>query len=76
MIPMDRETLMMIATIVAVAAVIFLFREVNKTKTEVENFRNFSAQLIHQLSGPPMDEEDEPMPPQQQPVQKAEKLEE
>lgn len=75
MIPMDRETLMMIATIVAVAAVIFLFREVNKTKTEVENFRNFSAQLIHQLSAPPMDEEDEPMP-QQQPVQKAEKLEE
>jgi len=66
----------MIATIVAVAAVIFLFREVNKTKTEVENFRNFSAQLIHQLSAPPMDEEDEPMQAQQQPVQKAEKLEE
>ena len=49
---MDRETLMMIATVVCIAGVIFLFKEMNKTKIEVENFRNFSKQLVHQLSAP------------------------
>ena len=59
MIPMDRETLMMIATIVAVAGVLFLFREMNKTKSEVENFKNFSNQLVQQLSAPMVMEHDE-----------------
>jgi hypothetical protein len=49
---MDRETLMMVATIVAVAGVIFLFREMNKTKEDVDNLKNFSAQLVHKLSVP------------------------
>jgi cbb3-type cytochrome oxidase subunit 3 len=52
MIPMDRETLMMIATIVAIAGVIFLFREMNKAKTDVENLKNFSAHLVQRLSTP------------------------
>jgi len=59
MMQMDRETLMMVATVVCIAAVIFLFREMNKTKVEVENFRNFSNQLVHQLSGPMHMEVDE-----------------
>tara|TARA_B110000285_G_scaffold50698_1_gene57645 strand:+ start:121 stop:351 length:231 start_codon:yes stop_codon:yes gene_type:complete len=50
---MDRETLMMVATIVAVAGVIFLFREMNKTKEDVDNLKNFSAQLVQKLSAPP-----------------------
>ena len=49
---MDRETLMMIATIVCIVGVVFLFKEMNKTKTEVENFRNFSNHLMHQLTAP------------------------
>ena len=49
---MDRETLMMIATIVAIAGVIFLFREMNKAKQDVENLKNFSAHLVHRLSVP------------------------
>jgi hypothetical protein len=49
---MDRETLMMIATIVAIAGVIFLFREMNKAKTDVENLKNFSAHLVQRLSAP------------------------
>jgi len=49
---MDRETLMMIATIVAIAGVIFLFREMNKAKTDVENLKNFSAHLVQRLSTP------------------------
>jgi len=51
---MDRETLMMVATIVAIAGVIFLFREMNKQKQDVDNLKNFSAQLIQKLSTPPM----------------------
>jgi len=49
---MDRETLMMIATIVAIAGVIFLFKEMNKAKQDVENLKNFSAHLVHRLSAP------------------------
>ena len=49
---MDRETLMMVATIVAIAGVIFLFKEMNKAKQDVENLKNFSAQLIQKLSTP------------------------
>jgi cbb3-type cytochrome oxidase subunit 3 len=52
MIQMDRETLMMVATIVAIAGVIFLFREMNKQKQDVDNLKNFSAQLIQKLSTP------------------------
>ena len=52
MIPMDRETLMMIATIVAIAGVIFLFKEMNKAKQDVESLKNFSAHLVHRLSAP------------------------
>ena len=52
MIQMDRETLMMIATIVAIAGVIFLFKEMNKAKQDVESLKNFSAHLIQRLSAP------------------------
>jgi hypothetical protein len=47
---MDRETLMMIATIVAIAGVIFLFKEMNKAKQDVDNLKNFSAHLIQRLT--------------------------
>jgi len=52
MIQMDRETLMMVATVVAIAGIIFLFREMNKAKADVENLKNFSAQIVHHLSNP------------------------
>jgi hypothetical protein len=52
MIPMDRETLMMIATVVAIAGMIFLFREMNKAKADVENLKSFSAHVIQRLSAP------------------------
>ena len=52
MIPMDRETLTLVATIVAILGVIFLFREMNKAKQDVENLKNFSAHLVHRLSVP------------------------
>ena len=49
---MDRETLMMVATIVAIAGVIFLFKEMNKAKQDVENLKNFSAHVVQRLSEP------------------------
>ena len=49
---MDRETLGMIAPIVAIAGVIFLFKEMNKAKQDVENLKNFSAHLVQRLSVP------------------------
>jgi hypothetical protein len=66
MIQMDRETLMMIATIVAIAGVIFLFKEMNKAKTDVENLKNFSAHLVQRLSAP------EPRPTTVEPESKTE----
>lgn len=50
---MDRETLTLVATIIAIVGVIFLFREMNKAKADVENLKNFSAHLIQRLSAPP-----------------------
>ena len=49
---MDRETLMMIATVVAIAGMIFLFREMNNAKADVENLKSFSAHVIQRLSAP------------------------
>jgi cbb3-type cytochrome oxidase subunit 3 len=65
MMQMDRETLMMIATIVAVAGVLFLFREMNKTKSEVENFKK-------QLSAPMVMEDDEEPEVEQEKEEKSE----
>jgi hypothetical protein len=62
MIQMDRETLMMIATIVAIAGVIFLFKEMNKAKQDVENLKNFSAHLVQRLSAPVPEKEPEVEP--------------
>ena len=73
MMQMDRETLMMIATIVAVAGVIFLFREMNKTKAEVENFRNFSSHVMqHLATAPEAPQEEEKTPKLEQVEEKVE----
>jgi hypothetical protein len=52
MIPVNRDTLMMIATIVCAIGIIFLFKELNKTKEEMNSFKNFSAQVVKHLSAP------------------------
>ena len=49
---MDRETLMMVAVIVCVAGLIFMFKELNKTREEMDGFKNFSAQIVQHLSNP------------------------
>jgi hypothetical protein len=61
MIQMNRENLMMIATAVCLVGIIFLFKELNKTREEMNGFRTFSEQIVQHLNAPPTeDEKDEP----------------
>tara|TARA_R100000951_G_scaffold110748_1_gene109016 strand:- start:646 stop:831 length:186 start_codon:yes stop_codon:yes gene_type:complete len=43
---------MLVATVVCVAGLIFLFREVNKTKQEVEHMKDFSEYVSKKLEAP------------------------
>jgi len=75
MIPVNRDTLMMVATIVCAIGIIFLFRELNKTKEEMNSFRSFSTQVVKHLTAPPMAPEPKPEPkpePEPEPEQKKE----
>jgi hypothetical protein len=58
MIPINRETLMTIATIVCAIGIIYLFKELSKAKEEMVSFKTFSAQVVKKLSAP----EPEPTP--------------
>ena len=65
MIPVNRETVLTAATIVCILALVYLFKELNKTKEEMGNFKNFSAQVVRHLSPPPQpvpEPESEPEP--------------
>jgi len=63
MIQMNRENIMMIATAVCVVGILFLFKELNKTKEEMSGFKNFSENLVQQLNAPDqMEEEIEELP--------------
>ena len=61
MIPVNRDTLMMIATLVCAVGIIFLFKEMNKTKKDIDNFKSFSEQVVKHLA-PPAPKEVEPEP--------------
>jgi len=43
---------MLVATVVCVAGLLFLFREVNKTKQEVEHMKDFSEYVSKKLEAP------------------------
>ena len=53
MIPVNRETLLIIGTIVCALGVFYLFNELKKTRLDVDNFKDFSEQVVKQLSAPP-----------------------
>ena len=62
MIQMNRENIMMIATAVCVVELLFLFKELNKTREEMTGFKNFSENLVQQLNEPEqMEEEEQPL---------------
>jgi hypothetical protein len=44
--------MMLVATVVCVAGLLFLFREVNKTKQEVEHMKDFSEYFSKKLEAP------------------------
>jgi len=52
MIPVNRDTIMMIATVVCALGIIFLFKELSKTKEEMNSFKTFSAQVVQHLNAP------------------------
>jgi choline kinase len=59
---MNRENIMMIATAVCVVGLLFLFKELNKTREEMTGFKNFSENLVQQLNEPEqMEEEEQPL---------------
>ena len=62
MIPVNRETVLTVATIVCILALVYLFKELNKTKEEMGNFKNFSTQVVRHLSPPPKKLETVPEP--------------
>jgi hypothetical protein len=57
MIQMNRENLMMLATAVCLIGIIFVFKELNKTKEEMNGFRTFSEQLVQYMNSPEIEEE-------------------
>jgi len=52
MIPIDREILTTIAALACIAGLVFLFRELNKAKQEVDELKVFSAHVARHLSQP------------------------
>jgi hypothetical protein len=52
---------MMIATFVCVIGIVFLFKEMNKTRKDIDNFKSFSEQIVKHLA-PPTSKEVEPEP--------------
>ena len=49
MIPLNHENVMMIATAVCVVGVIFLLRELHKTREELYELRDFSEDVMEKL---------------------------
>jgi|TARA_B100001094_G_C18191230_1_gene807389 TATA-binding protein-associated factor Taf7 len=49
MIPIDRETMLIVAIVACVAATTFLFRELGKTKEELNGVKGFSSKMMNHL---------------------------
>lgn len=50
---MERENILIVATIVCIVGVIFLFKEMNKAKNDVEKLKEFSTHIIQQMTMTP-----------------------
>jgi hypothetical protein len=57
MVPVTKDTLLVVATVVCAVALVFLFKEMNKAKKDIDGFKNFSAQVVRHLTAPPSTEE-------------------
>lgn len=52
MIPVNKDTILLVATIVCAIGIIFLFKELNKAKEDIDSFKNFSSHLVKRLNSP------------------------
>jgi len=59
MISLTHENVMMIATAISIIGVIFLLRELNKTREELYELRDFSEDVMERLNGIDGDEDDD-----------------
>lgn len=59
MIPVNREILTSVAVIVCLAVCIYMFRELNKAKDDVDQLKNVSTRLMHMAMPQPR----QPPPP-------------
>jgi hypothetical protein len=58
MIPINRETMLIVGVIICAAGIIFLFNELKKTRDEVNSVKQYSLQITKEIeSKPPQIEE-------------------
>jgi len=53
MIPVDRQTLTLIAVIVCMVGLILMFRELRTAKEDVEGLKGFSMNVMKHMQAPP-----------------------
>jgi len=53
MIPIDRQTLTLIAVIVCIVGLIVMFRELKTAKEDVEGLKGFSMNVMKRMQPPP-----------------------
>ena len=53
MIPIDRQTLTLLAVIVCMAGLVVMFREIKSAKEDVEGLKGFSMNVIKHMQTPP-----------------------
>jgi hypothetical protein len=53
MVPVNKDTVFIVAAIVCAIGIIFLFKELNKAKQDIDNFKSFSAQVVRHLAPVP-----------------------
>ena len=53
MIPIDRQTLTLIAVVVCIVGLIVMFRELKTAKEDVEGLKGFSMNVMKHMQSPP-----------------------
>tara|TARA_B100000073_G_scaffold334336_1_gene326787 strand:+ start:4295 stop:4534 length:240 start_codon:yes stop_codon:yes gene_type:complete len=53
MVPVNKDTLFVVAAIVFALGLIYMFKELKQAKEDIEGFKGFSAQVVRHLAPPP-----------------------
>jgi len=53
MFTFDRDTATIVAVLMCIVATMYMYRELNKTKSEMDNVKGFYGNLMAHLSRPP-----------------------